>query len=109
MGDKTELRSGAIHHRSTEQRATPVDILMGEIEQDYLAGRIGINADGTLTPLSDIYEDMQREQPATDYHIGPAREVDRDYHRTCQHCGTAYRTSEQTRDPDRCPYCWRLV
>lgn len=28
--------------------------------------------------------------------------------RTCPHCRTAYRASDQ-RDPDRCPYCWRLV
>lgn len=28
--------------------------------------------------------------------------------RTCPHCRTAYRASDQ-RDPDRCPYCWRLI
>ena len=27
---------------------------------------------------------------------------------TCKWCNTTYRASDQ-HDPDRCPYCWRLV
>lgn len=94
------------HNRN--HRNTPIDRLMREIERDYAAGRIGITATGEIIPLLDIYEDLQRDTPPTDYHVAPARMIDRDYQHTCPHCGTAYRDQDQ-RDPDRCPFCWRLI
>ena len=110
VGDNQMLRTappGPVD-RSTHRRYTPIDDLMRDIERDYRAGRIGITDDGELMPLTDIYEDMACRARPTDYRIASSRDMDRETHRACTHCGIAYRSTDQ-RDRDRCPYCWRLI
>jgi hypothetical protein len=89
-------------------RRTAIDHLMLDVEHEYRSGRIGITDTGEIISLRDISEQMPMESRLADYHIASARDIDRDHHRHCRHCQTAYRASEQ-RDPSRCPFCWRLI
>ena len=87
-------------------RHTPIDTLLEDIEHDYRAGRIGITRDGEIMTLVDIYHDLKRINPTTDYHIASPRVIDRDFQRQHDPCTTAYRTTEQKEtETDRCPYC----
>lgn len=89
-----------------DPRHTPIDILMDGIEHDYRAGLIGITRDGEIMNLVDIYHDLKRNNPTTDYHIASPRGIDRETHRHCDHEPTAYRSTElKETESDRCPYC----
>lgn len=78
----------------------PIDRLFREIEADFYSGRLGIQDNGEIIPLSNIYDDAAHAA----FHIPHDDKADR---RTCPHCGTAYRNSEIKQG--RCPYCWRLI
>ncbi len=93
-----------------DARHTPLDILMDDIAKDYRAGLIGIAGDGTLMNLADIYHDLKRSNPQTDYHIAAPREIDREYQRQHKPCTTAYRTTEQKEtEQGICPYCHKTT
>jgi hypothetical protein len=61
----------------------------------FRQGRLGIDAEGLLELLDDIYQaDSEYNWP-----------TDRDLMRRCPSCRIRYRITEAHREPKLCPYC----
>lgn len=98
------LFKGQDQMRITKQ--TPLDTLLRDLEREFSAGKIGIDHNGSIKPLTNVFTD------STEYNLNipTSRMQDRDDQTHCPYCNTVFRHSEQRSNAkDRCPFCYKII